>query len=881
LHAKTEFGISHFAGPVTYEAAMFMERNTDKLQRGLLSLAAMSSNALIQAEFKSQLEEHVVNDTAGVVKKKATSMTLLEKFRNQLRDLMAAMEGSQTRYIRCIKPNNTMAPKVIDQLMVFRQLQCAGLVTAIDLSRGIFPNKLPYVQVEERFACLMNSGHLHATRDMELHDKVHLMVSILFAPLIERFGDNNFSMPFACGKTRVYFRSGALETLEALRQEFLSKYAILLQRWDRKLRVEHRYSRFRKAVIQMQSLQRTHLARSLYRKTKQAVTSIQTWVRLLSAMSRYQQSKKAAIVLGAWGRSRICLIRFHAMKRAATILETWGRSHIVSTRFNRTKKTIMSLQARTRGYPERARFQTMRAATVAVQTWARVQLATEAVRRYRQEAVLELANLKARVIQVWWRCVAHRLANALQERELLKFAAVQAWWQEREAAAAAVIQSWSKIRLERIHFQQKKEAAAAAVIQSRSRARLERIHFQHKKKASSFVQTWYRAVITRRAGECNKKKATALIQTWYRTIITQRIEYGKRRVGDEETLSEIKKAWRLHLEGPSIGALDSEHTIDQEVTTLSIYRQESATRKASRGSQLYEEEIAALREEIQQVTSEAEMHLQEVQRDFEDKLVEYEDEVLQSNQTIRHIQQEKMILQEQLATAQQSYVMNIQRLKKGMRKSHDSHKEYLGKVMGVLEEANSARRAEAERITRELASVKQEKDARIAGLEEELDLLRKLGVPVQRNEVEVDDTSAPGGEQATDGKVDKKVRRIIQKLEKVLSPDNILEVVCAAQRQPGCTTPYIENKISSKCSKLIGRLENLTPRKEDVKEAAAQFDSKKEDRIDTEKEKIIEQLQQQLVWAYEEVESLQNELGEKSEDAQGRRRERLFGRNEG
>jgi hypothetical protein len=43
LHAKTEFGISRcFAGPTTYDADMLIvkERNLDKLQQGLLSLAA-------------------------------------------------------------------------------------------------------------------------------------------------------------------------------------------------------------------------------------------------------------------------------------------------------------------------------------------------------------------------------------------------------------------------------------------------------------------------------------------------------------------------------------------------------------------------------------------------------------------------------------------------------------------------------------------------------------------------------------------------------------------------------------------------------------------------------------------------------------------------
>lgn len=864
-----------------------MERNTDKLQHGLLSLAATTSNSLIAGEFNSLLEEHAVDDTAGVVKKKATSMTFLEKFRIQLRELMATMEGSQTRYIRCIKPNNTMTPKVIDQSVVFRQLQCAGLVTAIEISRGIFPNNLPYAQAEERFACLMEFDHLQATRDMELEDKVYLMVSNLFAPLIERFGDTaDFSMPFACGKTKVFFRSGALENLESLRHDWFSKRAITLQRWNRKLRNEHRYIGFRKAVIRMQALQRTHLTRSLYRERKRKATSIQSWVRLISARSRYQQSKKAVTVLVAWSRSWIFLLRFRSMKRAATDLETWGRSHVASTRFNRMKRAIMSLQAHARGHPKRSGFQTMREATILVQALARSQLAKKAVILYRQEAALEFTNKSACVIQGWWRLVTRRRARYLRERESLKSAAVQIWWQQRQSAAGTVIQSWSRGRADRIRFQQMKEAAAAAaIIQSWSnKARLERIHLQQKENASSFIQARYRTVINQRVEGGFKKKSSSLIQAWYRGIISQRVDDCKKRANDVSALSDIKKAWSSSPEESRIVSLDNEHTVDQEMTTLSIYRQEYATRKAYKGSRLTEEEIAKLREEVQQVTTEAEMHLQEVQTDFEDKLVDYEDEVLQLNQTIRRIQEEKRSLQEEISAAQQNYVTNIQRLKKGMHKSHDSHKEYLSKVMGMLEEANVARKAETERITRELESVKLEKHAQVSELEEELDLLRKLGLPAQRNEVEDDDDDASGSgtEQATaKGEVDKKTRRTIQKLEKVVTPANILEVVCAAQRQPGCTAPYIEEKISSRCRELIGRLENLAPRKKDVRDSETQVDLKEENPIDHVKDETIDQLQQQLVWAYEEVESLQMQLGDRPKNTRGPQRNTLSGRKEG
>lgn len=128
LHRRTEFGIKHFAGPVTYDSTKFVERNTDKLPDGLMYCAAKSTNPLIREEFERLIAAHEESESVKGRKKK--HRTVLEKFRVQLKNLMATMEGTSTRYIRCIKPNETMTPKMTDHYHTMRQLECAGEYSA-------------------------------------------------------------------------------------------------------------------------------------------------------------------------------------------------------------------------------------------------------------------------------------------------------------------------------------------------------------------------------------------------------------------------------------------------------------------------------------------------------------------------------------------------------------------------------------------------------------------------------------------------------------------------------------------------------------------------------------------------------------------------------
>lgn len=335
LHRKTEFGIKHFAGPVTYDATKFVERNMDKLPDGLMYCAATSTNSLIRDEFATLVAAHEAATSSGVRRKKATNRTVLEKFRSQLKDLMASMENTSTRYIRCIKPNETMTPRQTQHDTTMRQLECAGLVTAIAISRESFPNKLQYDAIMERFECLMTKQDLEYMATVDKKDATNYILCNLLVTMAEKRRNGSLIMPFQCGNTKVYFRSGALEHLETKRLDYYTRRVVLIQRWVRKMQAEEKYAETRAKIIKIQTMARCRIE----------------W-------KRYNQQKQAAIVLACWARrcGAMALLQFMREYRAATTVQSRWRTVSKASQLRRFKEAAVVIQKAVRNRRKKTDF---------------------------------------------------------------------------------------------------------------------------------------------------------------------------------------------------------------------------------------------------------------------------------------------------------------------------------------------------------------------------------------------------------------------------------------------------------------------------------------------------------------------------------------------
>lgn len=304
-----EFGINHYAGQVVYDANSFVQKNMDTLPTDLLECVKKSSNSLICEEFSKKAVEPIRSSPKPTRGRRAggsiSSQTVWTKFKTQLLSLMENISSTRTRYIRCVKPNQKKQPKIMEPLSTVEQLRCAGVVAAVTISRAAFPNRLPHHVVLEKFSSLVTGSqkieyHKDENKsDDEYKKDVIVVLSTLFANFPAK-EDN--SKEFVCGKTKVYFKAGALEFLEQERMNAMAHRIIVIQRYFRGYIERSKYVSLRSITIKVQAKARCTMYRRRYRTFRMAAIVCQSFVRTFIAKNELLRLKRewSATMLSNW-----------------------------------------------------------------------------------------------------------------------------------------------------------------------------------------------------------------------------------------------------------------------------------------------------------------------------------------------------------------------------------------------------------------------------------------------------------------------------------------------------------------------------------------------------------------------------------------------------
>jgi myosin-5 len=234
-----DFGIHHYAGKVVYCAEGFLARNQDTLSADLVEVSKKSSNDIIANHLQNDkmMKDFGTPKVTKAPPKRGKSGiagdSLWTKFRTQLNALMASLALTQSRYIRCVKPNTLKKPCIMQHMTTIEQLRSAGVVAAVTISRSAFPNRLDHRACISRFKVLSKVKRKKGDPpepEMEPKDAVVKMLT----PPMENFKSvDDGRASFVVGKTRVYFKMGALEFLEAERMRGWDVWALDLQRYTR------------------------------------------------------------------------------------------------------------------------------------------------------------------------------------------------------------------------------------------------------------------------------------------------------------------------------------------------------------------------------------------------------------------------------------------------------------------------------------------------------------------------------------------------------------------------------------------------------------------------------------------------------------------------
>jgi myosin V len=256
-----EFGICHYAGNVKYTAGSFISKNSDTLATDLRECAGMSTNSIIAQV--SKINDTQLDDKKSYRRQESSiaAPTVWTKYKNGLNKLMSELHKTNSRYIRCIKPNEMKKPGMMQHGPTLDQLRSAGVIAAVTITRSAFPNRLDHESLLDRFKHLAKK----TAGDIALGMQADRLLRGLLKHM-ETEDAGRVIKAYAIGKTRTYFRAGALEFLEAERIKGFDPAAITIQRIARGFLIQKRqhnvYLIRRNGATRIQSIARMMIAKS-------------------------------------------------------------------------------------------------------------------------------------------------------------------------------------------------------------------------------------------------------------------------------------------------------------------------------------------------------------------------------------------------------------------------------------------------------------------------------------------------------------------------------------------------------------------------------------------------------------------------------------------
>ncbi|TKS71030.1 Myosin-7 Myosin heavy chain 7 [Collichthys lucidus] len=219
---EAHFELVHYAGVVPYNIIGWLDKNKDPLNETVVACFQKSANKLLASLYENYVGSDSVSDPKPGFKEKrkkaASFQTVSQLHKENLNKLMTNLRSTQPHFVRCIIPNETKTPGIMDPFLVLHQLRCNGVLEGIRICRKGFPNRILYAEFKQRYRIL----NPHAIPDDKFVDSRKAAEKLLASLDI----DHN---QYRFGHTKVFFKAGLLGHLEELRDERLAKVLTLLQ----------------------------------------------------------------------------------------------------------------------------------------------------------------------------------------------------------------------------------------------------------------------------------------------------------------------------------------------------------------------------------------------------------------------------------------------------------------------------------------------------------------------------------------------------------------------------------------------------------------------------------------------------------------------------
>ncbi|XP_056602766.1 myosin heavy chain, fast skeletal muscle-like [Triplophysa dalaica] len=212
---EAHFSLVHYAGTVDYNVTGWLDKNKDPLNESVIQLYQKSSVKLLSTFYPPVIEE---KGGKGGKKKGGSMQTVSSQFRENLGKLMTNLRSTHPHFVRCLIPNESKTPGLMENFLVIHQLRCNGVLEGIRICRKGFPSRIPYADFKQRYKVLNASVIPEGTFMDNKKASEKLLGSIDVDHEEYRFGH-----------TKVFFKAGLLGTLEEMRDEKLANLVTMTQ----------------------------------------------------------------------------------------------------------------------------------------------------------------------------------------------------------------------------------------------------------------------------------------------------------------------------------------------------------------------------------------------------------------------------------------------------------------------------------------------------------------------------------------------------------------------------------------------------------------------------------------------------------------------------
>ncbi|CAL9213704.1 unnamed protein product [Arabidopsis halleri] len=322
--AQTDFTISHYAGDVTYQTELFLDKNKDYVVGEHQALLSSSDCSFVSSLFPPLPEES---------SKTSKFSSIGSQFKQQLQSLLESLSTTEPHYIRCVKPNNLLKPEIFENINILHQLRCGGVMEAIRISCAGYPTRRPFHEFLTRFRILAPETTKSSYDEVDACKKLLAKVDL---------------KGFQIGKTKVFLRAGQMAELDAHRAEVLGHSARIIQRKVLTYQSRKEFLLLQAASTEIQALCRGQVSRVWFETMRREAASlrIQKQARTYICQNAYNSlySSACSVQTGMRAKAARVELQFRKKRRATIIIQSQIRRCLCRQHYVRTKKAAITTQ---------------------------------------------------------------------------------------------------------------------------------------------------------------------------------------------------------------------------------------------------------------------------------------------------------------------------------------------------------------------------------------------------------------------------------------------------------------------------------------------------------------------------------------------------------